>query len=420
MLQNRRSSHHASVRPTLQALEKRALLNAALPNVKHLAVHAEVSAERAPEFLKNHGHGNHKVVRDVYVRTNLVSDIPGMAPNTDPNLQGAWGVSFSTTSAFWVSDQNANFDGSGAASVYKVSDTAIPTSSGPLLTVGVTNKGGAPPSGPAMTNGPTGQVSTGAPGITTGSTDFLVGTAKADFIFANLDGSISGWHGGASSTIEATVPGASFTGLAIGNTSTGAAQIYAADQNSGNIDIFNSKWQMTGTMSDPNFAKFPAGYAVFNVQNLSVNGKQTIFVTYANQSTGGGIVDEFSTNGTFIRTLIHDTKGFHLDAPWGLTIAPPNWGRFGGDLLVGNNNANSAGLTEINAYNLRTGAFAGTLMLGKHQPFSETELWALSFGNGAGAGSTDTLFFTAGLPNNTDGLFGAISVQPLVPHRPRP
>ena len=348
---------------------------------------------------------------DLYVQTNLVSDIPGMAPNTDPNLLGAWGLSFSSTSPFWVSDQAASFNGSGAASVYKVSDTSIPTSSGPILTVGVTNEGNAPPSGD-QTNGPTGQVSTGAPGITTGEMDFLVGTSKAAFIFANLDGSISGWNGGPSSTIEATVIGASFTGLAIGNTSTGAAQIYAADQNSGNVDIFNSQWQMTGTMSDPNFANFPTGYAVFNVQNLSVYGKQTLFVTYANQETGGGIVDEFSTDGTFIRTLIFDPNGYHLDAPWGLAVAPADWGRFGGDLLVGNNNANSAGLTEINAYDLRTGAFAGTLMLGKQQPFSATELWAISFGNGAGAGSTDTLFFTAGLPNNTDGLFGAISVRP--------
>ena len=169
-------------------------------------------------------------------------------------MQGAWGLSFSTGGPFWVSAQNANFNGSGAASVYKVSDTQIPTSSGPLLTVGVANQGGAPPSGPAMTNGPTGQVNTSAPGITTGSTDFLVGTSKAAFIFANLDGSISGWNGGAKSTIETTVPGASFTGLAIGNTAAGAAQLYAADQNSGNIDVINSKWQMTGTFTDPNFA----------------------------------------------------------------------------------------------------------------------------------------------------------------------
>jgi len=450
MLQNRPSSRHASVRPTLQALEKRALLNAALPHVKHLAVPAEVSAaKRAPglivpnvessprarinfEVVKKHGHANLKVVspaqiasghtvrtaagmdpaRDAYVQTNLVSDIPGMAPNTDPNLQGAWGLSFSSSSPFWVSAQAANFNGSGAASVYKVSDTSIPTSTGPLLTVGVTNQGNAPPN-PNMTNGPTGQVATGAPGITTGSTDFLVNGSKAAFIFANLDGSISGWNGGTHSTIEATVAGASFTGLAIGNLPGpgGAAQIYAADQNSGNIDVFNSKWQMTGTFSDPNFARFPTGYAAFNVQNLSVNGKQTLFVTYANQSTGGGIVDEFSTNGNFIKTLIKDTFGFYLDAPWGLAIAPRNWGQFGGDLLVGNNNPDFFGLTKISAFNLRTGGFVGTLRLNNRQPFSEPELWALSFGSGAGAGSTDTLFFTAGLPNNTDGLFGAISVQ---------
>jgi uncharacterized protein (TIGR03118 family) len=343
---------------------------------------------------------------DVYVQTNLVSDIPGMAPNTDPNLQGAWGLSFSGPSAtstggpFWVSAQNANFNGSGAASVYKVSDTQIPTSSGPLLTVGVANQGGAPPSGPAMTNGPTGQVNTSAPGITTGSTDFLVGASKAAFIFANLDGSVSGWNGGAKSTIETTVTGASFTGLAIGNLPNGgAAQLYAADQNSGNIDVINSKWQMMSSFTDPKFATFPTGYAAFNVQNLSVNGTQTLFVTYANQATSGGIVDEFSTNGTFIKTLISDTAGVHLAAPWGLAIAPAGWGQFGGDLLVGNNNPNSAGLTEINAYKLTTGAWQGTLTLDTGQPFNVPELWALSFGNDGSAGSTDTLFFTAGLSN---------------------
>ncbi len=109
-----------------------------------------------------------------------------------------------------------------------------------------------------------------------------------------------------------------------------------------------------GSFTDPKFATFPTGYAAFNVQNLSVNGAQTLFVTFANQSTAGGIVDEFTTNGTFIKTLINDTAGTHLDAPWGLAIAPAGWGQFGGDLLVGNNNADSNGLTGINAYNLTT------------------------------------------------------------------
>ena len=235
------------------------------------------------------------------------------------------------------------------------------------LVVGVTNQGNAAPS---SANGPTGQVSPTAPGITTSSTaDFLLNGAQASFIFDNLDGSISAWNGGASSTIEANVAGASFTGLAIGNTSTGAAQLYAADQNSGNIDVFNSQWTMTGSFTDPNFSSFPSGYAAFNVQTLMVNGTQTLFVTYANQATSGGIVDEFTTNGTFIKTLIDDPTGQHLNSPWGLAIAPASWGQFGGDLLVGNNN----GPGEINAYNLN-GVFEGTLMLNTAQPFAAADL----------------------------------------------
>ena len=376
------------------------------------------------KVVKKHGQANLKVVsttqiasgytvtpatasaptEDVYVQTNLVADGAVAAQQTDANLQDPWGLSFTTTGQFWISDQAASFGGSGAATVYSVSNTEPPSSSGVQLVVGVANQGNAAPS---SANGPTGQVSPGAPGITTSSTaDFQLDGAQAQFIFANLDGSISAWNGGASSTIEATVAGASFTGLAIGNTSTGAAQLYAADQNSGNIDVFNSRWQLTGSFTDPNFANFPSGYAAFNVQNLSVNGTQTLFVTFANQATSGGIVDEFTTNGTFIKTVIDDPAGQHLDSPWGLAIAPASWGQFGGDLLVGNNN----GPGEVNAYNLN-GVFEGTLTLNAGQPFAAADLWALSFGNGGAAGSQNTLFFTAGLASNTDGLFGAISVQ---------
>jgi uncharacterized protein (TIGR03118 family) len=101
-----------------------------------------------------------------------------------------------------------------------------------------------------------------------------------------------------------------------------------------------------------------------------------------------------------------------LNAPWGLAIAPEGWGKFGGRLLVGNNNEDLDGLTVINAYSLVTGEFAGTLKLDSGEFFSVTELWALSFGNGGSAGSTNTLFFTAGLQNNTGGLLGAISSVP--------
>jgi uncharacterized protein (TIGR03118 family) len=343
------------------------------------------------------------------VETDLVSN--GTVPNTktDPNLVGSWGMSYSTKSPLWVSDQAANVSGSGAATVYSVTDAQFPSSSGPLLTVPVQNLNNAPPSS-NMTNGPTGQVSTGALGISTAASDFQVAGGKAAFIFANLDGSISAWHFGMSAAqVTMNVAGASFTGLAIGNSGS-AAQIYAADQNSGNIYLFNSQWQVVKTFSDPNFASFPPGYAAFNVQMLLVNGVQTLFVTYANQSTGGGIVDEFKTDGTFIKTLINDTAGANLAAPWGLTVAPANWGPLGGDLLVGNNNPNGLGLTEINAYNLANGKFAGTLTLNNGQPFSSAELWAIGFGNGAGAGSADTLLFVTGGEGNTNGLIGAISL----------
>jgi uncharacterized protein (TIGR03118 family) len=352
---------------------------------------------------------------DAYYQSILVTNRSPSPPTaSDPNLQGSWGIAFSTTGPVWVSDQAVNFKNSGAASVIKVSDGYPPSATVEGLVVGIANQNGALPNN-LMDNGPTGIVNTNAPGIPTPSSAFQIGTnGKADFIFANLDGSISAWNGsvGSTSTIEAKVAGASFTGLAIGTTTSGAAQIYAADQNSNNIDVFNSSWKMIGQLTDPNAAKFPAGYAAFNVQTLLVNGTQMIFVTYANQNTGGGIVDEFTQNGVFVKTLINDTAGAHLDAPWGLAVAPAGWGQFGGDLLVGNNNANAAGLSEINAYNVQTGAFAGTLTLANGQPFSQTELWGIAFGNGGNAGSKNTLIFSTGGVNNVNGVIGTINSIP--------
>ena len=325
-----------------------------------------------------------------YTETNLISNEPGVAPITDANLIDPWGIAFSATSPLWVSNQ-----GSGTATVYKITGTS---SSATQLTEGIANSGGAPPSN---ANGPTGQVSTAAPGITTGATDFQVSGGKAAFIFDNLDSSISAWRGGlTSSAITATVTGASFTGLAIGNTSGGAAQIYAADQNSGNVDIFNSAWQQVGALTDPSL---PAGFTAFNVQNI--NG--TLFVTYANPNQAlGGVVDEFTTNGSIIARLITDASGTHLQTPWGLAVAPAGWGPFAGDLLIGNNGGDGT----INAYSL-AGVQQGQITLDTNTPFSEQQLWGLTFGNGASAGSPNILYFSAGYTADAmNGLIGAISV----------
>jgi uncharacterized protein (TIGR03118 family) len=326
-----------------------------------------------------------------YTETNLISNQSGVAPITDANLIDPWGFAFSATGPLWVSNQ-----GSSTATVYKITGVS---SSPTQLTEGVANVGNASPSD---SNGPTGQVSTGAPGVTTLSTDFQVSGGKSSFIFDNLDGSISAWRGGLStSPITATVAGASFTGLAIAdNGSTGAAQIYAADQNSGNVDVFNGAWTQVGTLTDPSL---PTGFTAFNVQNL--NG--TLFVTYANPNNPiGGVVDEFNTNGSLITRLITDPSGTHLDSPWGLAIAPAGWGPFGGDLLIGNNGGDGT----INAYSL-AGVDQGQITLGSSSPFSEQQLWALSFGNGGSFGSPNTLYFDAGYTADaTNGLIGAISV----------
>jgi uncharacterized protein (TIGR03118 family) len=338
----------------------------------------------------------------VFTQTNLVTNDQSVvqAQQTNPNLINPWGVSESTGSPLWVSGQ-----GSGIASVYALKGTS---SSGSLLNVPVPNQGGAPPSG---ANGPTGQVSTGAAGITTQSTDFQVPqgttTGKAAFIFANLDGSISAWRGGLTgnaAVIEVpAVPGASFTGLAIGNATGGAAEIFAADQNSGNVDVFNSAWQNTGSFTDPNL---PAGFTAFNVQNLGGN----LFVTFANPNNPlGGVVDEFSTDGKLLSTVISDAAGTHLDSPWGVAIAPASWGQFGGDLLVGNNGGDG----WINAFTLG-GQWQGQIELNNGQPFSEQQLWGLTFGSGsANGGSPNVLYFAAGFDAaGDDGLLGAIAPLP--------
>ena len=204
MRQNRPSSRHTSVRPTLHALEKRVLLNAAC-HMSSIWPCTRKSPPPGVPLLRRFPMSSAARERDPTssssrtMATTTTKARPGMSTSrrTSSRTSRAWrrtptrtcrvpgGCPSQPTSPFWVSDQAADFNGSGASSVYKVSDTSIPTSSGPVLTVGVANQGGAPPN-PNMTNGPTGQVSTGAPGITTGSTDFLVGTTPRPTSFSPI------------------------------------------------------------------------------------------------------------------------------------------------------------------------------------------------------------------------------------------
>ena len=315
---------------------------------------------------------------DTFTQTNLVSDIPGVANVTDANLKNPWGVAFSATSPFWISNQ-----GSGTSTLYDGAGT-------PASLV-VTIPGGAPPSGP------TGQVSNG-------TTSFnLPNGTPARFIFDTLNGSIAGWNAGTTAVQTVSTPGAVYTGLALANTG-GANYLYAADS-TGKIRVFDSNFSpvtLSGAFTDPNAV---SGYVPFNIQLIGSN----LYVTYAQltpQGTGlpGGYIDVFNTNGTFVNRL---ATGGPLNAPWGLAVAPAGFGSLANDLLVGN-----FGNGEILAYNLATGTYISTLDGANGQPFVNDFLWSLDFRTGGANVNTNALYFTAGINNQQDGLFGDIAESP--------
>lgn len=339
-----------------------------------------------------------------YIQTNLVSDLPNLAKVQDTALVNPWGISYNpvSLSPVWVSDQGTNFTTlyavTGSLSVAKVApaptngDILIPTTA----------------SGP---QGPTGQV---ANTTTSFQIPILspVGTTPAHFIFANLNGTISAWaQGPTPAAIEATTPGAIYTGLAIGSVS-GTPYLYAANgAGTGSVDVFNGSFApvtLSGSFTDPNL---PAGYVPFNVQNI--NGE--IYVTYAPATIGAdrtpqtmaalgkGYVDVFDTSGNLIRRVISDNM---LAAPWGIALAPADWGPFSNDLLVANfSYINSA----INAFNPTTGDFVGSIPFDIGAGNTPGGLWALEFGMGGNDGTPQTLFFTDGINGETNGLFAAIT-----------
>ncbi len=319
-----------------------------------------------------------------YTEHNLVSDGYVTADHVDPNLVNPWGIAESGGSPFWVSE-----NGTGLATVYNTSGT--PSS----LVVTIPRASGS------GTGAPTGQVFNTSSG-------FLVGGSKPTFLFATEDGTISGWTGGTTAVIGATKTGGSYKGLAIATTG-GNTFLYATDFANGTIDKYDSNFNRT-TISDPNGNTFNGQtYDPYNVQTLGSH----LFVTYAlnngtsNDSTGTvgqGFVDEFNLDGSFVTRLI---SGGQLDQAWGLALAPSTFGQFANALLVGN-----FGNGWINAYDPTTGAYLGYIADTNGHAIAEDGLWGLQFGNGGSGGLANTLYFTAGLNDENDGLFGQIQSVP--------
>ncbi len=317
-----------------------------------------------------------------YIRTNLVSDQAGVAQVQDPNLVNAWGMASSPASPVWVSD-----NGTDVSTLYRGATTSTPLSVVPLV---VAIPGGAP----------TGQVFNG-----TSDFDITPGS-PALFIFASESGHITAWNmaAGTSAVTEASVPDAVYKGLAMASTSSGT-YLYAANFHAGTIDVFDSSFHLSsvsGSFTDPNL---PAGYAPFNVQEI--NG--SLYVTYAKQDAdahddvkgpGHGFLDVFTPDGALVRRLVSQGR---LNSPWGLAMAPADFGRFSGALLVGN-----FGNGRIHAYDPASGHLLGTLKAEKGGPIVIDGLWGLRFGNGV-AGNTNSLLFTAGPKDESHGLFGVIN-----------
>ncbi|HEX4425394.1 MAG TPA: TIGR03118 family protein [Terriglobales bacterium] len=318
-----------------------------------------------------------------YSQTNLVSDMPGVAAVTDPNLINPWGMSFSSSSPFWISDA-----GTGLSTLYTGTGSIIPL----VVTI-------PPPVGSAIPSIPTGQVFNG-------TSNFVVTangvSAPALFLFVTINGTIAGWNPTVDGThavtaVDNSALGSIYTGLASANTAAGSF-LYAANFKDGSVEMYDSNFQLVKTFTDTDL---PLGYAPFGIRNI----KGKLYVAYAKQSPGAGrgFVDVFSIHGQKLSTLISHGA---LNNPWGLTLAPAGFGKFSGSLLVGN-----FGNGRINAYDPASGAFLGSLRDSKNAPIVLDGLWALEFGNGHAAGKRNLLYFTSGPGQEAHGLFG--SLQPI-------
>lgn len=367
-----------------------------------------------------------------YIQTNLDGNVQGLAEATDPQLVNGWGLARSSGSTWWVSDNGTGFatlyDGGGAKQKLVVTIPPNPN-----------NK-------TTLTGSPTGMVANGS------KTDFLLAKDRpAAFIFATLDGAIAGWNPNIALEPGATPPsthaviavktrdGSAYTGLTTAFIH-GRVYLYAANFTRGRVDVFDNAFQPVNLREEEadgreyndervDFGnrpfvdeRLPRGFVPFNVQTIG----NDIVVTYALHHEGApsetagpglGYVDIYSSRGHLLKRLEH---GDWLNAPWGVTLAPLDFGRFSHDLLIGQFAA--GGTTEssgfIAAYDLATGKFDGLLEDASGKPLAINGLWALSPGNVTPANvdadelPASEIYFTAGPKEKTQGLFGYLTAVP--------
>ena len=337
-----------------------------------------------------------------YLQTILVANAAGLkAITVDSNLVDPWGIARSTTSPWWVSDRAA-----GVSTLYNGTTGAeVPL----IVTI--------PHAPQSATGSPTGIVFNG-------SSDFAVAPGKpAIFLFVSLDGTISGWNPTANPTMAIQkVPGSTesvLTGATIAQIGNDRC-LYVADIRQGKIAVYDTNFNPVRVGKhafDDEYGKrafddedIPKGFAPFNVQNIGNN----LYVTYAQQNqaknfvnfgAGLGFVDVFSPRG---RLLMRLERGDWFNAPFGLVLAPTDFGSFSHKLIVG-----QFGSGEILAFNAITGRFEGKLRDQNNNVIVLPGLWGISFGAGQpspqNSGPANALFFNAGINQGMGGLFGNLT-----------
>jgi uncharacterized protein (TIGR03118 family) len=316
-----------------------------------------------------------------YQLVNLSSNQVGWAFHVDPLLVNAWGLARGAGSPWWISDSNSGwstlYDGSGKT--VQQLKVLIPT---------------------AGENGP------GSPTgiVINGSQEFQVQNWASVFLFATLDGTISGWApqsnpNQAIVAVNNSSKGSVYTGLAITNKASGNF-LYAADMANNKVDIYDGSFSFVSSFTD---AALPSGFAPFGIQDI--NG--LLYVTFASTAGGtGGYVDVFTEAGVFVNTVI---QGLPLNQPWGIAVAPPKFGPLSNTLLISNNTNTGV----INGFDSLTGKYVGTVKDSTGKPIHIDQLWGIAFGGGSASnGGTNQLFFTAGPAGNQAGTFGLINFKP--------
>jgi uncharacterized protein (TIGR03118 family) len=342
-----------------------------------------------------------------YVVTNIFSDGSVTAANTDARFINPWGI---TNATLWVSAQ-----ATGLSYVIPVAPPATGTSAFQVTVPAATG-------GTTAIGSPTGAASTGA------ATGFLLpapNSTKATFLFASLDGIITGWNSKLGTAGAIAVPvinnsaaGAVYTSMALVTNTTGTFILAANFGKANAIEVYDSTFavaKLTGAFTDPNL---PAGYSPFSVHTIGTQ----VFVAYSQHSTAGpalaapgnGIVDIYDVNGTFVSRAV---TGNNLNAPWGVAIAPATFGIFANDLLIGN-----FGDGVVNVYDPKTFAFLGQLADGTGKTITNLSLWELFFGltapSATTAGNLNTLYFVAGLAGEKHGLLAAVTTNPTATGTP--